>query len=106
MSSRSEAAAKVADFVSEHSLDRVFGGDAGYGDGKKYRTVLFDIPRLLDGEVRIYNTKFVLVLSAGPSGDGREAFGSVDDALAYMKARWVDSDIEAADAVPRKEKKS
>ena len=105
MSARSEAAERIVGFVHENGLDRVFGGDMGYGAGKKYRSILFDRPRTLDGSVRVYSPKFILVRSAGPLGDGQHAFESVENTLAYMKARFVDFDNKAADAVPRKERK-
>lgn len=103
MSARSDAAKKVAEFVAEHELDLVFGGDEGYKENKKYRSVTFSLPSTLDGQVRVYNEKFILVFTAGALGMGKEAFNNVDDALAYMKARWVDGDDEAADAVPQRD---
>jgi hypothetical protein len=102
MSARSEAAARFVEFVTQHGLDRVFGGDNGYGEGKKYRSILFDRPALLDGSIRVYNPKFILIDSGGPLGLGREAFDDVDNALAYLRAAFVERDLDAADKVPRK----
>lgn len=108
MSARSNASQQILDFLDANGLCNVYGGDNGYGPGKKYRYVLFDKPATLDGEVRVYGPKFIQVLSAGPLGDGEgndQVFESVENTIEYIKARWVDLDSEAAAAVPRKPEK-
>lgn len=108
MSPRSQVSQTILDFLDANGLCNVFGGDNGYGPGKKYRYILFDLPRTLDGEVRIFGPKFIQVLSVGPHGDGEgnaQVFESVENCLAFIKARWVDFDRAAADAVPRKAQK-
>lgn len=108
MSARSQASQQILDFLADNGLCNVLGGENGYGPGKKYRFILFDKPATLDGEVRVYGPKFIQILSVGPLGDGEgnlQVFESVEHALAYMKARWVDFDHKAADKIPRKPKK-
>jgi len=104
-SPRALLAERIAAFVRDNDLAQVFGGESDLDknkDGRRYRSVDFSLARTLDGTVRIYSPRFIQILSAGPHGTGSEVFTSEADALAFMQARWVDFDHEAAEAVPRK----
>ena len=107
-SPRALLAQRIADFINEHELNSPFGGDVTVGgEGRrKYRAIPFSTPARLDGIVSVYSPRFIQIQSSGPNGDGQHVFESEGNALAYMKARWVDYDQEAADAVPRREAES
>lgn len=59
------AAEKVARFIQIGGLDRVFGGsveEIAAKDGKKgYKSIMWAVPRYVDGEVRVYGETFILV---------------------------------------------
>lgn len=102
-SPRSQAAETIQSFILDNDLAQVFGGDIAYGPGdrKIYREIGFSLRSTLDGSVRVFSATKIEVRSEGSHGDGVVTFGTVESVLAYMKARWVDFDQEAADAVPR-----
>lgn len=100
LSPRAEVAHRIADFICEHRMTNPFGGDVEK-DGRRYE-VLFSRPRTLDGLVHVYGPNFILVDSRGPGGDGKHVFESEANALAYLNARFVNFDREAANSIPRK----
>lgn len=65
---RSERAAlqdRIAEFLQEHKLDQVYGvirGRQGRGRGS-YRSLTFCLARAVDGEIRIFGPRFILVRS-------------------------------------------
>jgi hypothetical protein len=52
----------------------------------------------LDGAVTIYGSNFIKV----DTNRDNEIFGSAEDAKAFIQAKYVDFDHDAADEVPRK----
>lgn len=101
MSKREEIQNDVAQFIEDVGLDEVYGVLKGLDElanGRKARTVTFCRARTLDGQVIIYSANFVQVKTNRDS----EVFTSADDAKAWIKAKYVDFDHDAADAVPRK----
>lgn len=99
MSKRSDLMSKVADFVSGHGLCRVYS-DYGLSKDKKYRYVLFNTPRTLDGEVRIYGPKFFIIkfqtaYRALPR-NGHTKFDNLEDTLKFLKVAFVDLDMDEA----------
>jgi hypothetical protein len=106
MSARIDVAQRIADFIDEHGLARVFGGEVAQSGDKKYYSIGFSLPATLDGTVRVYSPKFILVEFAGRHGNGRSVFDSPENVLAYLMARFVSFDLVAADAVPLKFEKS
>jgi hypothetical protein len=60
MSKREDVTQEIHEFISSKKLNRVYSG-FGLSKDKKYRYVLFNIPKYLDGEIRIYNQFFILV---------------------------------------------
>ena len=105
MSKREDIMLQVSDFIEEKHLARVYSG-CGLSDNKKYRYVLFSLPRNLDGEVRIYGPKFILVryqtrYGSLPHQDNR-VFTSVQDAIQFLQLAFVDFDFDKALAIPTK----
>ena len=92
MSLREEIMERFEDFVSMNGLTRVYSG-SGLSKDKKFRYVLFNTPRTLDGEVRIYGPKFIGIkfqtaYRAFPR-DNWVVFRNVDDALDFLDQAFV-----------------
>jgi hypothetical protein len=105
MSERQDMAYRFAGFFMEHDMCRPFGGDVT--KGKRSYDVLFARPRTLDGLLRVFGPTFIQVQCQGPvvpSGSYTAVYTSEADALAFLKAAFVDRDWGVADAVPRKER--
>jgi hypothetical protein len=68
---------------------------------------LFSYPRYLDGLVQVFSPTWILIRAQGAwvQGDDRRVYGSVADALAYLKAAFIDHDQGAAQVVPQLEKR-
>ncbi len=101
MSKREEIQNDMADFLESASLDEVYGVLTGLDElpnGRKVRTVTFCRARTLDGCVTIYSPNFIQVKTNRDS----EVFTSAEDAKAFIQAKYVDFDHDAADEVPRK----
>jgi hypothetical protein len=104
VSARAEIAERIASFIREHELERVFGGEAVRLDGDRFYHVLCSVPRTLDGIVKVYGPKFIQVQLQGQlvHGEVSAVFESEQAAVAFLKALLVDHDDEAAFAVPQK----
>ena len=101
MSKREDIQNDMAAFLESVELNEVYGVLTDIEEiqhSRKIRTVTFCRARTLDGVVRIYSANFVQVKTNRDS----EVFTSADDAKAWIKAKYVDFDQTAADAVPRK----
>lgn len=103
MSKREEIINQIADFISENGLAEVYAGDVGISDDKKYRWVNFCKARTLDGEVRVYGPKWILVIyktafRALPARDSR-VFTSVDNAIKFLDLAFVKFDFDGAHEV-------
>jgi hypothetical protein len=101
MSEREEIQNDMADFLESAGLDEVYGVLTGLdtlANGRKVRTVTFCRARTLDGCVTIYGPTFIKVATTRDN----ETFASAEDAKAWIQARYVDFDQDAADEVPRK----
>ena len=108
MSPREETARKLADWINEHRLNNPFGGDVHRDGSGRFYSVLFAYPRYLDGLLRVYGPKFILIEARGPWArfGGNRVYDSIENAIAFLQAAFVDHDLEAAERVPiRKEKK-
>lgn len=103
-SERQQIAQRFAVFIVENHLANPFGGDVSQSSDKKYYGVLFSRPRLLDGFVRVYSPKFILVEMTGPAarlGSSR-VFESEKDATDFLRLAFVEYDMDAAAKVPTK----
>lgn len=104
-SPRSKAATAIEQFLDRMHLNSPYL-DSGMSKDKKYRYIIFAKPRTVDGEVRVYNPKFIMVswqtaFRNLPHQD-RRIFGDVKDAMEFIKAAFVDLDEEAAFRVPHR----
>ena len=106
MSERRDIAQRIAKFIVEHNLAQVFGGEVSQDPSRRSYNVGMSICRILDGHVKVFGPKFILVTSVGPAGDGMRVYMSEADAMAYLEARWVLWDQEKANKVPFKAGKS
>jgi len=89
-SPRKELAEKICDFIVEHDLAQVFGGDIGrdFTHKSKPYTVCYSKRAVLDGVVTIYGNSFIQVKEAGPQAKVPESgavFKSEADFWDHMK---------------------
>ena len=106
MSERSEIAGRLAQFICDNNLANPFGGDVEQSQDKRYYGVLFSVPRLLDGFLRVYSPKYILIQCQGPLCQNDAVYLSEADALQFMKLAFVDHDLEAAYNIPTKPPKA
>jgi hypothetical protein len=105
MSEREEITERISDFVFCNSLATVYSG-TDLSKDKKYRYVLISKPRVLDGEIRVYGSKFIYVsyqtaYRSLPAKD-RRIFTSCDDALNFLQLAFVEYKFDEALEVPTK----
>ena len=83
-SDRRLLAERIAAFINDNRLNSPFGGEVDQSGDKRSYDILFSIPRLLDGLVRVYGLKFILIQTQGPlaRGTGERVFTSEQNALA------------------------
>ena len=101
MSERENIQNDIASFLESVGLNEVYGVLTGLdtlSNGRKVRTVTFCKARTLDGCITIYGPKFIKV----DTNRGSEIFESAENAKAWIKAKFVDFDHDAADEVPCK----
>jgi len=101
MSEREDIQNDLVSFLESAGLNEVYGVLTGLDtlpSGRKVRTVTFCLARVLDGCITIYGPKFIKVDTTRDN----EIFDSAEDAKAYIQAKYVDFDHDAADEVPRK----
>lgn len=86
-------------FIAENGLAKVYGGQ-GLSKDNKFRYILFNTPRTLDGEIRIYNARFVAVKFQTAYRDlpknGWYVFKSLDDAQKFIEVAFVRHEFEEA----------
>lgn len=111
MSDREALAKKIARLVDENGVDSPRGGYDGKLEGRNnstYHRVGFSYPTTLDGEVNVYNTRFVLIwweaTWEGPlEGEHKWVFNNADRALTFFKKAFIDLEFEEAMYVPTKD---
>jgi hypothetical protein len=87
------------DFVAFNELQKVYSG-SGVSKDKKFRYVLFNTPRTLDGEVRIYGPNFIGIkwqtaYRTMPQ-NGWAVFRSVEDAKKFLDLAFVKLNYDEA----------
>lgn len=103
-SARQQLAQRFADFILTNNLANPFGGDVSQSGDRRYYGVDFSVPRLLDGEVRVYSERFVLVKMRGPMARlGEDRVFKVQDALKFLDLLLVKHDLDGAAAVPMRQ---
>lgn len=95
---------RIVDFCVEHDMNEVYG--IIETTGNRYQGMTICKSSILDGEIKIYSSKFIQVkwqtaIRALPER-GSRVFESESNTLAFLKAAFVDYDGNAADAVPTK----
>lgn len=108
--SRQAYAEDFSNFVKQNQLGRVYGGDftkiAEYG--KSFYSIMFDLPKTLDGQIRFYSTKFIYIgyktmydlPHQKKDGSGYRVFNTVENAKAFLKLAFVEKDFKSALEVP------
>lgn len=102
MSDRSEIAHRFAEFICTNNLANPFGGDVDQSNDKRYYGVLFSVPRILDGFLRVYSPKYILIECQGRLCTQNAVYESEASAMEFMKLAFVDRNMEAAYNVPTK----
>jgi hypothetical protein len=107
-SAREQIAERIAAFIRSNSLNSPFGGDVVLSRRGKIPCYLVDFakPRVLDGSIRVFGPKFIQIkymtaYRALPHKDG-VVFDSEENAIAFIKAAFVDLDFDKAESIPRK----
>jgi hypothetical protein len=105
MSKRQELMKEILSFVERNYLASVYGG-CGLSEDKKYRYVLISKPRVLDGQIRIYGPKFLLLeyqtrYGSLPHND-RRVFTSPENLIQFLQLAFVDYKFDEALAIPTK----
>jgi hypothetical protein len=105
MSERTEVAERIMQFARDNDID-FFGGEVSQSSDKRYYGFLIGKPRTLDGFVRVYSPKYILIQLQGPLAHGGydAVYQSEADAIEFLRLLCVEYDAEAAWAVPTKAK--
>jgi hypothetical protein len=95
-SERQLLAERIAKYIRQQKWTAPFGGECNK-DGKAY-SILFAKPRTLDGLVRVWGPKFILIECQGPAAHGnwRGCYESEEDAmkflrLAFQEHKWTEA---------------
>jgi hypothetical protein len=105
MSVREDIMRQIASYIERNGLASVYSG-YGLSKDKKYRYILISKPRVLDGEIRIYGPKFILISYQTayrelPHND-RRVFTSAEDMLNFLQWAFVDGEYDKALEIPTK----
>lgn len=105
MSVREDIMRQIASFIERNGLASVYSG-FGLSEDKRYRYILMSKPRVLDGEIRIYGPKFILInyqtaYRSLPHND-RRVFTSAEDAIKFIQLAFVDGKYDEALEIPTK----
>ena len=106
MSPRSELAIRLADVVITTNMTRPFGGDVTKSRDAQSYDILFARPAVLDGLIRVYGERFILIMCEGPAAPGaarkwREVYTTEEDASAFLRA-VARNDLKTAESIPTK----
>lgn len=110
MSERSELAHRLAKIVNDHGMNNPFGGDVAQSGDKRYYDFLFSYPATLDGYVRVYGPRFILIQARGKlapgGGDWSEAYDSEENAARVLTliAEYKPGEAAEVPTKPRKER--
>lgn len=102
MSERSEIAGRFAQFICDNNLANPFGGDVEQSRDKRYYSVAFSVPAILDGCLCVYSPKYILIQCQGRLCQNNAVYTSEADAMRFMQLAFVYHDMGAAYAVPTK----
>jgi hypothetical protein len=105
MSERREIAERLAQFIRDNNLANPFGGDVENSKDKRHYAVLFSVPAILDGIIRVYSPKFIAINCQGRLCNHDAVYDSEANATEFMRLAFVASKFDAAYAVPVKPEK-
>ena len=101
---RTEVVDKIEEFLLENGLDEVYG--VLREDEAKYASLTFCKARDLDGSIKVYGPRFILVQYQTRIGDlprkDSAVFESVEDTLEFLRLAFVEYKADEAMDVPRK----
>lgn len=101
---RTEIVDQIEEFLLDNGLDEVYG--VLRTDEARYSGLTFCKARDLDGSIRVYGPKFILLeyrtrIGGLPAHD-RAVFESVDDTLEFLRLAFVEYKADEAMDVPRR----
>lgn len=105
-SPRSLAFSAIKDFLHDpdNRLNEVMGCLEGISRDKRYRYITFSHARTLDGEVRVYGPKYIMIrwqtAYRNLPHEDTLVFDSVDNALDFLRLAFVEHDADTALAIP------
>jgi hypothetical protein len=112
LSDRAQTAHDIARLFNENGVNVPRGGDVEKLEGRNqstYYRVGFSYPTSLDGEVNVYGSNFILVWW---SSSWQHALGGEKkwvflekDVMDFLRAAFVDVDVEQAMCIPTKDQK-
>ena len=89
VSQREQLLDELVEVLHEKGLNEVYGINTGIADIKKYRYATFCRARVLDGEVKVFGTKFIQIkwetANRSLPQRGSEVFRSIDEAKEFIK---------------------
>lgn len=100
-SPRAALALRLAETIRHSDLDSPYGGDVSKNG--RYYGIGFSMPNTLDGEVRVFGSRFIQIRAQGAlvSGEFNAVYESEDAALTALTA-LANCDTEALHAIPTK----
>ena len=106
MSERSELAQRLADICSRHGMNNPLGCDVNQSGDKKYYDFMFSYPATLDGYVRVYSPKYILIQAQGRLAQLSGVYDSEENAARVLTliAEYRPSDAYAVPTKPAKVK--
>lgn len=106
---RQQLAQEFIEFFQANEMCSPYGAHCELSPDSRYRMVMFCVPNLYEGEVRIFGQKFFLVvwnsvhpLEGTDETSGAFCYHTVEDALRFIELAFVVGDMKGALAVPRR----
>ena len=84
-SEREKILNKLVEVLQKKGLDEVYGIQTGLADNKKYRYATFCRARTLDGEVKVYGSKFIQIKWQRSGRWGNEVCRSLNEAKEFLE---------------------
>jgi hypothetical protein len=99
-SERQQIAERIAKYIRKNRWTAPFGGDVNK-DGNAY-SILFAKPAILDGLVRIWGPKFIVIQCQGKlsHGNWQGCYESEKDAMDFLRLAFVEYKWAEATEVP------
>ena len=103
---RTQITDRIQKFLNANKLNEVYGVIQTGDESGRFEELTFCKARVLDGTVKVYGPKFILVkyttaYRSLPHNDS-VVFTSEKDAIRFLKSAFVDLNFDAALQVPHK----